>query len=103
MEPEKVIDSDTAEFREKVDELFEKGEDKEVEDVVNELCENRIITSEMTAFKTYNNDGTLLASRLVRILVMRDADRENAIQAMTEVVNSTFTSYFLDVPMSPEL
>src|SRR5215204_6204252 len=103
MKPEKALDSDAADFREKVDELFEKGEDKEVEDVVNELCENRIITSEMTAFKTYNNDGTLLASRLVRILVMRDADRENAIQAMTEVVNSTFTSYFLDVPMSPEL
>ena len=39
MKPEKFPDSDTAEFRERVDELFKKGEDKEVEDVVNELCE----------------------------------------------------------------
>ena len=62
-----------------------------------------IITSKMTTFKTYNNDGTLLAATPARILVMCDADRENAIQAMAEVFSSTLTSYFPDVPRSSEL
>jgi hypothetical protein len=103
MKPEKALDSDAADFREKTDELFEKGEDKEVEDVVNELCKKGIITSKMTTFKTYKKDGTLKSSTPARILVMRDADRENAIQAMAEVFNSIFTAYFPDVPRSSEL
>jgi hypothetical protein len=76
---------------------------KKVEYVVNELCEKGIITSKMTTFKTHNNDGTLVATTPARILVMRDADRENAIQAMAEVFNSIFTAYFPDVPRSSEL
>jgi hypothetical protein len=74
MKPEKVLDSDATNFRERVNELFEKGEDKEVEDVINELCEKGIITSKMTTFRTYKNDGTLLATTPARILVMCDAD-----------------------------
>ncbi len=66
MNPEKALDSDAADFRERTDELFKKGEDKEVEDVVNELCEKGIITSHMTTFTTYNNDGTLFASTPAR-------------------------------------
>jgi hypothetical protein len=89
MNPERALDdSDAADFEEQAKNLFEKGEDKEVDDVVNELCEKGIITSKMTTFKTYNKDGTLKSSTPARILVMRDADRENAIQA----VNSSFTS-----------
>ena len=103
MKPEKALDPYAADFREKTDKLFEKGEDKEVEDVVNELCEKGIITSKMTTFTTYNKDGTIKSSTPARILVMCDADRENAIQAMAEVFNSIFTAYFPDVPRSSEL
>jgi hypothetical protein len=56
---------------------------KKVEYVVNELCEKGIITSKMTTFKTHNNDGTLVATTPARILVMRDADRENGVQALS--------------------
>ena len=79
MKPEKVLDSDAADFREKANELFEKGEDKEVEDVVNGLCEKGIITSKMTTFNLYNKDGTLKSSTPARILVLRDADRVNEV------------------------
>lgn len=103
MNPERALDPYAADFREKTDKLFEKGEDKEVEDVVNELCEKGIITSEMTTFESYNKDGTLKSSTPARVLVIRDADRENAMQAMTEVFNSIFNAYFPDVPRSSEL
>jgi len=52
----------------------------------------------MTSFNLYNKDGTLKSSTLARILCMRDVDKENAMQAMTEVVNSNFIAYFPDVP-----
>jgi hypothetical protein len=96
--PGKVLDPYAAEFKEKSDELFEKGEDKDVEDAVNELCEMGIITSEITTFNLYNKDGKLKSSTPARILRIRDVDKENAIQVMTEVVNSNFTAYFPDVP-----
>lgn len=96
--PKKVLDSHAADFREKSGELFEKGEDKDVEDAVNELCEMGIITSEITTFNLYNKDGKLKSSTPARILRIRDVDKENAIQVMTEVVNSNFTAYFPDVP-----
>jgi hypothetical protein len=95
--PKKVLDSHAADFREKSGELFEKGEDKDVEDAVNELCEIGIITSEITTFNLYNKDGKLKSSTPDRILRIRDVDKENAMQAMTEVVNSNFTAYFPDV------
>jgi hypothetical protein len=96
MNPERALDSDAADFQERANKLFEKGEDKEVEDVVNELCKKGIITSKMTIFETYKSDGTLFASTPVRVLLMRDADRENATQAMGEVINSILTAYFPD-------
>jgi hypothetical protein len=57
-----------------------------------------IITSEITTFNLYNKDGKLKSSTPARILRIRDVDKENAIQVMTEVVNSNFTAYFPDVP-----
>jgi hypothetical protein len=34
----------------------------------------------------------------MRILCMRDTDRVNAFQVMSEVVNTDFAAYFPDVP-----
>lgn len=66
---------------------------KKVEYVVNELCEKGIITSQMTTFNVYNNDGTLESSTPARILVTRDADSENGVQAMNEVVTAVRLCY----------
>jgi hypothetical protein len=40
--PEKYIEPETEELRNRMDELF-KSEDKQVEDVANQLCEKEII------------------------------------------------------------
>jgi hypothetical protein len=66
---------------------------KIIDKSISDLCESRILNSEMSEFKTFNMDGTP-SQKMVRVLELPREFRDEALNGMAEVFKMTMASYF---------
>ena len=70
--------------------------DKEtVTETISELCEKGVLISRMTTYSFYNQDGSLRSvSGEKAVLGLTDKFRTEAMNLMTEILDSTVSRYF---------
>ena len=68
---------------------------KSVRDTIRQLCEKGAMKCKISAFSTYDHDGTLIRESRHKILIVSDKFRKESINAMAEGLRSSLNGYLL--------